>query len=118
MNFFWNYLLIPRNSTKFRVQNSVNTGGKLHGIPEEIPEPLYFGDSEIWKHEEMETWRHEKGNMETWEHGDMDIKQETENGSPAIFLNPLPFAHRTNRSLSFVCLLTKKQREIIRLQAD
>jgi hypothetical protein len=54
------------------VQNSANTGGKLHGISEEIPEPLYFGDSEIWKHEEMETWRHEKGNMETWGHGDME----------------------------------------------
>jgi hypothetical protein len=47
--------------------------------------------------------------METWRHGDMDIKQETENGSPAIFLNPLPFAHSTNRSLSFVCLLTRNK---------
>jgi hypothetical protein len=40
---------------------------------------------------------------------------QTENGAEAIFLNPLPFAHRTNVSLSFVCLFTKKQKEVIRL---
>jgi hypothetical protein len=34
----------------------------------------------------------------------------------AIFLNP--FAYRANESLSFPCLLTKKQTEIIRLQTD
>ncbi len=42
--------------------------------------------------------------------GDIDIKRETENGSPGEFpYIRLPFAHRANGSLSFVCLLTKKQ---------
>ncbi len=36
----------------------------------------------------------------------------------AIFLNRLQFAYRTYGSLSFVCLLTKKQTEVIRLQTD
>jgi hypothetical protein len=30
----------------------------------------------------------------------------------------LPFDHHANRSLSFVCLLTKKQMEVIRLQTE
>jgi hypothetical protein len=35
----------------------------------------------------------------------------------AIFLNPFnAFAHRANRSLSFVCLFTKKQTEVTHLQ--
>ncbi len=35
-----------------------------------------------------------------------------------IFLIHLPFAHSTNRSLSIVHLLTKKQIEVIRVQMD
>jgi hypothetical protein len=38
---------------------------------------------------------------------------QKENGAEAILLNPLPFAHRTNVSLSFVCLFTKKQKEVL-----
>ncbi len=35
-----------------------------------------------------------------------------------IFLIRLPFARRANGSFSFVCLFTKKQLEVIRLQTD
>jgi hypothetical protein len=50
--------------------------------------------------------------METW---------QTKNGKrkPRRFsLIPLQFAHRANRSLSFVRLLTKKPTEVSRLQTD
>jgi hypothetical protein len=43
-------------------------------------------------------------------------KQKTE--AQAIFLNPLSFAHRANRSLLFARLFTKKQTEVICLQTD
>jgi hypothetical protein len=36
----------------------------------------------------------------------------------AIFLNLNSFAHRANRGLFFVRLLTKKQMEVVRLQTD
>jgi hypothetical protein len=75
----------------------------------------------------METW--------TWRHGhgDMDMvqtvelkyrgiltfqQQKMENGTQAIFLIHLTFAHRANGSLSFVRLLTKKQMEVIHLQTE
>jgi hypothetical protein len=35
-----------------------------------------------------------------------------------FFLIHVPFSHHANWSLSFVCLFTKKQTEVIRLQAD
>jgi hypothetical protein len=41
-------------------------------------------------------------------------ENQTENGSPGN----LPFAHGVNKSLWFVCLLTKKQKEVIDLQTD
>ncbi len=88
---------------------------------------------------DIETW-HENMDTETWRygHGDMDMvhtvelkyrgiltflttKNQTENGKrePRQFsLIRLPFAHRANGSLSFVCLLTKKQMEVIHLQTD
>ncbi len=86
----------------------------------------------------METWRN--GDMERWRHGHRDtdmeswtwrheikilgtsgilrqkIKWKTE--TRANFLMRIPFAHRTNGSLSFVHVLTKKQTEVIRLQTD
>jgi hypothetical protein len=56
----------------------------------------------------MEKWRHRH---ETWKHGHRDkVKQKTE--AYATFLNPLPFAHRGNKNLSFVRLITKKQTEL------
>jgi hypothetical protein len=44
------------------------------------------------------------------------IKRKTED--QAIFLNLFTYAHLADGSLSFVRLLTKKQTEVIRLQAD
>jgi hypothetical protein len=44
------------------------------------------------------------------------FKRKTE--AQAISLIRLPFAHRVNESLSFICLFTKKQTEVIRLQMD
>jgi hypothetical protein len=44
------------------------------------------------------------------------FKRKTE--AQMISFLPLPFAQRTNRSLSIVRLLTKKQMEAIRLQTD
>jgi hypothetical protein len=47
------------------------------------------------------------------------FKRKTKNGSPGLFpYSNLPFAHRTNESLSFVHFLTKNQTEVIRLQTD
>ncbi len=44
---------------------------------------------------------------------------KTENGSPGVIQNPFTiFAHRANRSLPFVLLLTKKLMEVIHLQTD
>jgi hypothetical protein len=96
-------------------------------------------DMETWKHREMETWKH--GDIETWTwrhgHGDMDFEKwtwshghgdldmetwtwrhghrdmETSDEAQAISLVRLPFAHHTNRSLSFFRLLTKKQMEVL-----
>ncbi len=45
-----------------------------------------------------------------------DGKRITE--SQAIFLNPFTVCSSSNGSLSFVCLLMKKQKEVIRLQTD
>jgi hypothetical protein len=72
-----------RNSAEF----CGSPRGKLHGIPKDILELVYFGDMETWKHGvmdmetwrlgDMETWRHEiwrRGNMETWKHGVIDKK--------------------------------------------
>jgi hypothetical protein len=58
-------------------------------------------------------WRNGHGDTE---HGDIKRKMEAQ----AIFFNLfcLLFAHRANESLSFVCFLTKKQMEVIRLQMD
>jgi hypothetical protein len=70
------------------------------------------GDMEIRKHGEMEMWRRRDLEIWTWKH---------QNGKPMprqFFLILLPFAHRENGSLSFVCLLTKKQTEVILLQTD
>ncbi len=36
-----------------------------------------------------------------------------ENGSPGNSLIRLPFANRPNESLSFVCLFTKKETEVL-----
>ncbi len=50
-----------------------------------------------------------------------DVIQKKSNGKrkPRQFsLIRLPFAHRANGSSSFVCLLTKKQTEVIHLQTD
>jgi hypothetical protein len=81
----------------------------------------------------METWKQgdmRHGNMETWTwrngHRDMHMDPETwnlkeSNGKrkPRRFsLIRLPFAYRANGSSSFDCFLTKKQTEVIRLQAD
>jgi hypothetical protein len=77
----------------------------------------------------MEIWRHEHGyiTMETWtwrhEHGDMDRDTETSNEKrkwkPRRFsLILFSFAHRGNGSLSFIRLLTQKQKEVIRLRTD
>ncbi len=82
------------------------------------------GDMETWKHRDrhgdmktsrMETWRH--GEKETWRHGPRSMDMETTNGKwkwkPRRFsLTRLPFAYRANRSLSFACLLKKKQTEL------
>ncbi len=95
---------------------------------------------EFLKHGDKETKRHgdggmehgdidtRHGNMEKWSHRDMDmetwtwiLKNQTEYGKrkPRLFsLIHLPFAHRANGSLSFVCLLTKNQTEVIPLQTD
>jgi hypothetical protein len=55
--------------------------------------------------------------MEKWRHGHGDkIKQETE--AQAIFLHPFTMCSHANGILSFFCLLTKKQSEVIRLQTD
>jgi hypothetical protein len=43
---------------------------------------------------------------------------KTKTEAQAIFLNLLPFAHRANRSLSFVRLLTEKEMEVIHSQTD
>jgi hypothetical protein len=59
--------------------------------------------------------------METCRHADSrheDMDMETSNGKwkpRQFFLIRLPFAHRANGSLSFVRLLTKKQKKVIRL---
>jgi hypothetical protein len=72
----------------------------------------------------METWRHRDGDMETCRHADMqtcrheDMDMKTSNGKwkpRQFFLIRLPFTHRANGSLSFVRLLTKKQKKVIRL---
>ncbi len=67
-------------------------------------------------------------NMDTWryEHGGMDMKawslkkqRENRRCKPKQFsLIRLAFAHHANGSLLFVCLLTKKQTEVIRLKTD
>jgi hypothetical protein len=78
---------------------------------------LNSGDIEAWRHGSMETQWH--GDTVACRHGHGDIKLKKENGSPADFsLIKLPFAYHANESLSFVCLLTKKQTEVIRLQTD
>ncbi len=46
----------------------------------------------------------------------LPFQRKTE--AQAIFLNPLPFAHRANGILSFTRLFTKKQTEVSRLQTD
>jgi hypothetical protein len=71
-----------------------------------------------WRHGDgdMETWKH--GGMETWRHGDMDM--ETSNGkteAQAIFLNLFTICSSYKRKF-VVCLLTKKQTEVIRVQTD
>ncbi len=76
-------------------------------------------DMETWKHVDMGTSRH--GERETWRHGDMGIDMEKSNRKlkPRRFsLIRLMFAHRANRSSTFVHLLTKKQMDVIRLQTD
>jgi hypothetical protein len=51
--------------------------------------------------------------------GDMDMETQSNGKRPRrFFLIRLPFAHRANGSLSFVRLLTKKQKEVIRLLTD
>ncbi len=81
------------------------------------------GDMETRRHKNMETWRH--GNIDTWKHGDTvmklccETKRSNTNQKPRRFSTIcLSLVHRANRSLSFVRFLTKKQTEIIRLQAD
>jgi hypothetical protein len=63
--------------------------------------------------------------MEKWSHRDMDMETWTWNfkkskkPKPRLFsLIRLPFAHRANGNLLFVCLLTKNQTEVIPLQTD
>jgi hypothetical protein len=63
VGFFSELVLLPRNSTEFLVQNSAGFGGKTTRIPKDIPELLYFGDKETWRH----------GDRETWKHGDVDM---------------------------------------------
>jgi hypothetical protein len=88
--------------------------GTRHGNME--TEKWRHGNMRKWRHGEMETWRN--GDMEKWRHGNGDMETQTDSGPQAIFLIHLPFAHCANRSLPFVCLLTKKQMEIILLQTD
>jgi hypothetical protein len=59
---------------------------------------------------QLETW--------TWK-SDILWKKSNGKGKPRkFFLIYLPFVHRAHRSWSFVCLLTKKQTEVFRLQMD
>jgi hypothetical protein len=65
------------------------------------------------------------GIQESWKYGVVDMDggtwMETSNGKrkpPRFSLIRLLFAHHASGSLSFVCLLTKKQTEVIRLQTD
>ncbi len=83
------------------------------------------GDMEIWRHRHrdisIETQKHEKKG--TWRHGHgiSTFYKKKSNGKrkPRQFsLTRLRFFHCANRSLSFVRLLTKKEMEVIRLQAD
>jgi hypothetical protein len=75
------------------------------------------GNMETWRHVDMETWGHGDGDKETWRHWDMDtwrhgdIKRKQK--PRQLCLICFPFAHHANGSLSFVCLLTKKQTELI-----
>jgi hypothetical protein len=77
---------------------------------------------EKWRnrHEDMETWRNGEGrhgDIETWTWKQGDIKRKKQKPVHFSFIC-LPFSPRANGSLSFVCLLTKKQTEFIRLQMD
>jgi hypothetical protein len=84
-------------------------------------------EMETWKNGEidMKTWNMEKWRRETWRHRDIetwtwrqgDIKRKKQK-LVQFSLICLQFAPRANGSLSFVCLLTKKQTEFIRLQMD
>ncbi len=48
------------------------SGHKLLRIPKEIPEQLYFGNMETWKHKnmDMETWTHRNEDMGVRYHED------------------------------------------------
>jgi hypothetical protein len=84
-----------QNSTEFRGKNTQNFGVKIHGIPKEIPELLYFGTMETWRHRDVETWRHgdmetlrhgdtetwRHGNMETWRHGNKETWRNSDMGT-------------------------------------
>jgi hypothetical protein len=74
-------------------------------------------DMKTWTHETW-TWRHRikiMGNYEVLRKN----KREKKNQSPGVFfLNDITNCSRANGSLPFVCLLTKKQTEVISLQED
>ncbi len=78
------------------------------------------GHRDTWTRGHMESWTHR--HMEISRHGDMDIDTWTWRYGIKIFgrfyIIHLTFGHRANGSLSFVCLLTKKQMEVIHLQTD
>jgi hypothetical protein len=94
-------------SSVFRLRNSRNVETWRHGDE----------GMETWRHRDMETLRH--GDIDTWRHRDMDMETTDGKRKPRRFsLIGLLFAHRANGGLSFVCLLTKKQTEVIHVQIN
>ncbi len=101
--------------SEFHKRGDMETWRHRHGDMETWNrdiEPWSHGAMKPWSHGDMETWRHE--DMETWWYG--DVKRKTE--APGIFHNPFVYCSSCKWKFAFACLLTKKQKEVRRLQMD
>jgi hypothetical protein len=113
-----------------------NGHGRGHGNMEEDMNTWTRTWKEVIRHGNMgenmatwtRTWKHGRGHgclvkimkteTMTWKHGRGQETRNRKQKARQFSLIRLPFAHCANGSLSFVCFLTKRQTDVIRLQTD